>query len=66
MLEFASSFAPRRVVRIWDKLHPYLLRFGKEAADTFCRLKKARRHRRLLGRKQQQQVGNSQKQGMHV
>jgi conjugative relaxase-like TrwC/TraI family protein len=69
-MEFASSLAtrlaPRRVVRIWDKLHPYLLRFGKEAADTFCRLKKARRHRRLLGRKQQQQVGNSQKQGMHV
>ena len=65
-LEFASSFAPRRVVRIWDRLHPYLLRFGKEAADTFCRLKKARRHRRLMERKQQHQIGSSQKQGMHV
>ena len=25
---------------LWDKLHPYLLRFGKKAADTICRLKK--------------------------
>jgi len=42
-LEFASGFPPRRVVRLWDRLHGYLLRFGRRAADNFVRLKMARR-----------------------
>jgi hypothetical protein len=45
-MEFASDFAPRRVVRIWDRLHGYLLRFGRRAADNFVRLKMARHRRR--------------------
>jgi conjugative relaxase-like TrwC/TraI family protein len=28
--------------RFWDRLHGYLLRFGQQAADTFCRLKQSR------------------------
>jgi ATP-dependent exoDNAse (exonuclease V) alpha subunit len=43
-MEFASGFTARRPVRLWDRLHGHLLRFGKRAADTFCRLKRARRH----------------------
>ena len=42
-MEFASGFPPRRVVRLWDRLHGYLLRFGRRAADNFVRLKLARR-----------------------
>ena len=42
-MEFASGFASRRSVRLWDRLHGYLLRFGRRAADNFVRLKLARR-----------------------
>jgi hypothetical protein len=42
-LEFAAGFIPRRGVRLWDRLHGRLLRFGQRAAETFCRLKLARR-----------------------
>jgi len=45
-IEFASGFSPRRVVRIWDRLHGYLMRFGRRAADNFVRRKIARRHKR--------------------
>ena len=45
-MEFAVGVAPRRVVRIWDRLHGYLLRFGRRAADNFIRRKIARRHHR--------------------
>ena len=41
-MELAAGFVPRRSVRLWDRLHGYLLRFGQRAADTFCRLKLAR------------------------
>jgi ATP-dependent exoDNAse (exonuclease V) alpha subunit len=44
-MELAAGFAPRRVVHLWDRLHAYLLRFGRRAADNFVRLKMARRHR---------------------
>ena len=47
-LEFADEFRQQAGVLLWDKLHGYLLRFGERAADTFCRLKKARRHSRNL------------------
>jgi conjugative relaxase-like TrwC/TraI family protein len=49
-LEFADGFRRQEGVLLWDKLHGYLLRFGQHAADTFCRLKKARRHPRNLQR----------------
>lgn len=42
-MELAIGFVPRRGVRLWDRLHGHLLRFGQRAADTFCRLKLARR-----------------------
>lgn len=41
-LEFASAFVARRSVRLWDRLHGYLLRFGRRAAYNFVRLKLAR------------------------
>ena len=41
-LELANGFRPRHSNRLWDRLHGYLLRFGQQAADTFCRLKKSR------------------------
>ena len=43
-LEFATDFAPQRGIRLWDRLYPYLLRFGRQAADNICRLKLSRRH----------------------
>jgi conjugative relaxase-like TrwC/TraI family protein len=42
-LELVGGFVPRRRVRLWDRLHGHLHRFGQRAADTFCRLKLARR-----------------------
>jgi conjugative relaxase-like TrwC/TraI family protein len=44
-LELAHDIRPRHANRLWDRLHGYLLRFGKRAADTFCRLKKSRSHK---------------------
>ena len=43
-LELAGGSGPRPALRLWDKLHGYLLRFGRTAADRFCRLKQTRRH----------------------
>lgn len=42
-MELVAGLIPRRGVRLWDRLHGHLLRFGQRAADTFCRLKLARR-----------------------
>jgi conjugative relaxase-like TrwC/TraI family protein len=42
-LELAPGIASRRGVRLWDRLHGYLLRFRRRAADNFCRLKLSRR-----------------------
>lgn len=44
-MELAAGFAPSRGFRLWDRLHGYLLRFGRRAADGFCRLKLSRRYR---------------------
>jgi len=41
-LELATGLTPRRGVRLWDRLHGYMLRFGRRAADNFCRLKISR------------------------
>lgn len=45
-LELAPQVAPRRGARLWDRLHGYMLRFGRRAADSFCRLKLSRRYHR--------------------
>ena len=43
-MELATGFVPRGRLLLWDRLHGYLLRFGRRAADNICRLKMARRH----------------------
>ena len=43
-LEFAGGLRPQNHNPLWDRLHGHLLRFGRYAADTFCRLKQSRRH----------------------
>jgi conjugative relaxase-like TrwC/TraI family protein len=42
-LDLAAGLAPHRGIRLWDRLHGYLLRFGLRAADHFCRLMLSRR-----------------------
>lgn len=42
-MELAAGLTPRQGFRLWDRLHGYLLRFGRRAADNFCRLKLSRR-----------------------
>jgi conjugative relaxase-like TrwC/TraI family protein len=50
-MELATGFVPRRSVRLWDRLHGPLLRFGQRAADMLCRLKPTRRrHLRQMQR----------------
>ena len=51
---------------LWDYLHPYMMRFGKQAADMFCHLKRTRSRNRQLAIKQKQQIGNSQSRGVSV
>jgi conjugative relaxase-like TrwC/TraI family protein len=46
-LELSGGFAPQRGVRLWARLHGYMLRFGRRAADTFFRLKTDRRRHHL-------------------
>jgi conjugative relaxase-like TrwC/TraI family protein len=41
-LELAHDIRPRHANRLWEWLHGSLLRFGRRAADTFCRLKMSR------------------------
>jgi len=51
---------------LWGYLHPYMMRFGKQAADMFCHLKRTRSRNRQLAIKQKQQIGNSQSRGVSV
>jgi hypothetical protein len=39
--EFAGDFHQQPGLQLWDKLHGYLHRYGKDVADTICRLKKS-------------------------
>ncbi len=55
-MEFTSAFAPRRAVRLWDRLHGYLLRFGRRAADNFVRLKLARRRHHQPAQKHEHKI----------
>jgi hypothetical protein len=43
-MELAKGFIPRGLLLLWDRLHGYLLRFGRRAADNICCLKVTRRH----------------------
>ena len=45
-LEFAVPPPRHRASRLWDRLHGYLLRFGRRAADNLRRLKSKRRGQR--------------------
>jgi hypothetical protein len=47
-LELAAGFTRRRTVRLWDRLHHYMLRFGRRAAKSFCRLKLSRRRHQSI------------------
>ena len=55
-MELAGGFVPRRGIRLWDRLHGHLLRFGQRAADTFCRLKLARRHHQKHNQKHEHKI----------
>ena len=65
-MDFMEGFRQQPGLLLWDKLHGYMLRFGQQAADTFCLLKKAQMRQRSLVRKQQHQVGHSQSRSMGV
>jgi hypothetical protein len=43
-MEFADRWVPSGRVLLWKRLHGYLLRFGRRAADNICCLKLARHH----------------------
>src|SRR5205809_3121511 len=70
-MELATGLVPRRGVFLWNRLHGHLLRFGQRAADTFCRLKLARRRQlqpkqkhehkitRMLGERPERSRGQS-------
>ena len=55
-LEFATGFAPRRRVRLLNRLHGYMLRFGQRAVDRFCRFKAARRQNHQPKNKYEQKI----------
>jgi ATP-dependent exoDNAse (exonuclease V) alpha subunit len=43
-MEFAASFVPRGQHRLWNRLHGYLFRFGRRAAERIFRLHLAQEH----------------------
>jgi conjugative relaxase-like TrwC/TraI family protein len=43
-MEFAAGSVLHGRALLWKRLHGYLLRFGRRAADNMCRLKLARHH----------------------
>jgi conjugative relaxase-like TrwC/TraI family protein len=55
-MEFATGFVPRGRLLLWDRLHGYLLRFGRRAADHIRRLKRARRHHHQPTQKHEHKV----------
>ncbi|MGH7989249.1 MAG: AAA family ATPase, partial [Limisphaerales bacterium] len=50
-LEFAGGLRPRNGNPLWQRLHGYLLRFGRDAADRICRLKQSRQRHSKLSQK---------------
>jgi hypothetical protein len=55
-MEMATGFVPRRNNRLWKRLHGYMLRFGRRAADNFVRLTLARRHRQKIKQKYEHKI----------
>jgi hypothetical protein len=55
-MEFATGFVPRRNNRLWNRLHGYMLRFGRRAADNFVRLTLARRQRHQIKQKYEHKI----------
>ena len=55
-MEFATGFVPRGRLLLWDRLHGYLLRFGRRAADNICRLKMAQSHHHQPTQKHEHKV----------
>lgn len=55
-LEFAGKFRHQPGRLLWDRLHGYLLRFGRHAADTICRLKKSRRHHHIVTHRHEHKI----------
>jgi len=55
-MEMATDFVPRRNNRLWNRLHGYMLRFGRRAADNFVRLALARRHRNQIKQKYERKI----------
>jgi hypothetical protein len=47
-MELAGQDVPRRGVVVRDRVYLCMLRFGRRAAEMFCRLQRVRRHRRLM------------------
>jgi conjugative relaxase-like TrwC/TraI family protein len=43
-MEFAAGFVPRGQHRLWNRLHGYLIRFGRRAAERIFRLHSAQQH----------------------
>jgi len=43
-MEFAAGFAPRGQHRLWNRLHGYLIRFGRRAAERIFRLHLTQQH----------------------
>lgn len=73
-LELAPQVTPQRGARLWDRLHGYMVRFGRRAADSFCRLKLSRRRHqpteiyehkntRMLGERSERSRGQSRNLG---
>ncbi len=73
-LELAAGVTSRRGNRLWDRLHGYMLRFGRRAADNFFRLKLSRRRHqpieiyehkitRMLGERSERSRGQSRTVG---
>lgn len=50
-LEFAVEFRPRNGNPLWRRLDGHLLRFGRDAANRFCRLKQSRQRHLKLSQK---------------
>jgi conjugative relaxase-like TrwC/TraI family protein len=55
-MELAANFTPRRGNRLWDRLHGYMLRFGRRAADNFVRLTLVRRQRQQPRQKYEHKI----------
>ena len=55
-MELAPGFVPRRGNRLWNRLHGYMLRFGRRAADNFIRLTLVRRQRQQPRHKHEHKI----------